>query len=457
MLKGLKKSIFFVHNFNTMKKHFLFAFALIVLILSACKTERVLQKSSTKPSWVHGLQRNYIIVEGVGANQNEAKNKAFTALRDKIVSSVAVNVSSNSSIQINESTLNQINKYQESTAFETQINSDFLNALRGISLNKVEEFYWERIRYKKEKKEQVHYHIKYPFSDFDLNKLIREWEELDKNLSKELERLQENIRSTNKLSELIGYQAQAERLEDVFNEPRKTRAALLKTEAENMLSRLEIEVEMHQLGELILQARISGKAYDPGEMYTLKSNCIRLLSQKYDQNLQHSILHYDSDFCKSNTEVFTIQLQFGKMLNQKEIELPHSEGTIRAMIIGDVRIIDPKNNTRKRKWTMSLRSLSDIPFEVTRVDMIAERKANALRGLLGKSVPTQIRESLNHKINGKGDYELEFDVFSPGSELEKAIGRLLNDSYVVSGQLFFKTAEGKEQSIHFADVDLRML
>lgn len=457
MLKGHNKNRFFVHKSDIMKKQLLLVFALIALILSACKTERVLQKSSAKPTWVHGLQRNYIIVEGVGANQNEAKNKAFTALRDKIVSSVAVNVSSSSSIQINESTLNQINNYQESTAFETQINSDFLNALRGISLNKVEDFYWERIRYKKEKKEQVHYHIKYPFSDFDLNKLIREWEELDKNLSKELDRLQENIRTTNKLSDLIGYQTQAERLENVFNEPRKTRAALMKTEVENMLSRLEIEVEMHQFGELILQARINGKAFDPGEMYTLKSNCIRLLSQKYDPNLNHSILHYDSDFCKSNTETFTVQLQMGKHVNQKEIEIPHTEGTIRAIVIGDIRIFDPKNNTRTRKWTITLRSLSDIPFEVTRVEMIAERKSNTLRGLLGKSVPTQIRESLNHKINGKGDYELEFDVFSPGSELEKAIGRLVNDSYGVSGQLFFKTAEGKEQSIHFADVDLRML
>jgi hypothetical protein len=146
----------------------------------------VIEKSAKKrPDWVFGLKKDYLIVEGVGNNHDEAKNSAYVNLKEKVVSSVAVHVSSNTKVDINEKLINNISQYQESFSNETKISSNFITALRGVSLNKAEDFYWEIVR-KKDKSRQIHYHVKYPFSSGEQNLLIAEWERLDREMTNEI-------------------------------------------------------------------------------------------------------------------------------------------------------------------------------------------------------------------------------------------------------------------------------
>ena len=63
--------------------------------------------------------------------------------------------------------INTIEKFKNTSTVET---AD-IPSLKGISLNKVSEYYWEKLQDKDTKKITVAYHVKYPFSEAELQKL----------------------------------------------------------------------------------------------------------------------------------------------------------------------------------------------------------------------------------------------------------------------------------------------
>ena len=66
-------------------------------------------------------------------------------------------------------------------------------SLKGISLNKVSDFYWEKIQNKKTKEITVAYHVKYPYSEAELQKLIREFNKKDQEMTSKLNGIVNNI------------------------------------------------------------------------------------------------------------------------------------------------------------------------------------------------------------------------------------------------------------------------
>ncbi|PLX17239.1 MAG: hypothetical protein C0599_14030 [Salinivirgaceae bacterium] len=124
----------------------LFAFAPI-----QTKAQMKFDESSQRkaPKWVNGLVKDYIIIVGTGSDLEKAKEDALVRIKEKIIRAVAENVVFESKMTRKEDMLNNLSSYAENYESTTQSKSADVSFVKGISLNKAEEFYWEKLKDKK--------------------------------------------------------------------------------------------------------------------------------------------------------------------------------------------------------------------------------------------------------------------------------------------------------------------
>src|SRR5690606_6189255 len=146
---------------------------------------------------------------------------------------------------------------------------------------------------RKKKQNFIHYHVKYPFSSNDLNKLIGDWEQLDKQLTSDIQLIEQQSQKTKSAYELIMLQKQISQLEKVFNEPKKTQANLVKSRIDKMLAELKFEEKSHIPGQLIMKIVSGNKAFMAEKELEFESTCAKLIGINYSEMDEHYIISYD--------------------------------------------------------------------------------------------------------------------------------------------------------------------
>ncbi len=128
--------------------------ALLILSgLVAFAQPKVVDKSGKKPSWVNGLEKEYIIVVGSGSTIDEAQKSALMLIKENIVLSVADNVKAKSEVKKEESSYNNsVSTFLEKYTSQVTSESGKVPYLQGISLANANQYYWEK-QYDKSTKE----------------------------------------------------------------------------------------------------------------------------------------------------------------------------------------------------------------------------------------------------------------------------------------------------------------
>lgn len=176
----------------------------------ACAGEKVVDDSGKKPKWLYAAEKEYIIVSAESANLEEAKEKAMLHVKKNILASIAENVRSTSNIDTREQGVN--GKYTILENYESAIEtkSALIPFLSEVSITKAEDFYWEKI--KKGKEFTYRYHLKYPFSKFDLMRMSDEFLEHERELDNKLAAFAEDDFTSYKSTEEMVQQLQNLRL-----------------------------------------------------------------------------------------------------------------------------------------------------------------------------------------------------------------------------------------------------
>ena len=190
-------------NYKYILKIFLVALFSFSVVNSFAQ-EKVIDKSKRKrPDWVHSTQKDFIITTGRGKTVDEAKNNVVTEIQNEIVNSVAIYVKSESEISIENinknNVINTIEKFKNKSTVET---AD-IPSLKGISLTKVNDYYWEKIQDKKTKEITVAYHVKYPYSEAELQKLIREFNKKDQEMTSKLNAIVDHIDEIKSITQIL--------------------------------------------------------------------------------------------------------------------------------------------------------------------------------------------------------------------------------------------------------------
>lgn len=429
--------------YTTVTQHKALIFLILPLLVFSCKLPRVIEKSEkTRPEWVYGISKDYIIAEGVGVTWDQAQDNALKKIKERIVSSVAVNISSETNMVVNESIIDNMSRYSESTELITNISTDFFNTLKGISLNKAQAFYWEKQLYPGKQK-MVHYHIKYPFSQRELDELIIEWEKTDKGFTAELDALEEKIDNSSGVSELIMLQKKTQELKNIFTGTRKTRISILEAEINQLLGNLKFEVQKHERGQLVIKLLSSDRYFKMSNDLTFNSDCAVLQDYKLTDDGFSMEINYDADFCYSEeSPLFTVKQNYENGDISGKWEIPAGENQVRLTVNEPVRFKSSALNNNSTRWYIPIRVFTDKPFRVTKTELVVSHnsKINIRKFIGGEEKEIYVIKDINQEFGGKGDFSLQFEVpkTASSSMLELILNIIISESstFFASGKIF---------------------
>jgi hypothetical protein len=233
------------------------------------------------------------------------------------MNSVAVYVRSKSEVSIeNENrnnVINTIEKFKNTSTVET---AD-IPSLKGISLNKVSEFYWEKLQDKNTKKIVVAYHVKYPFSEAELQKLIREFNQKDQEMTDQLNNLINGITKVDAIEDIQTNIKQLENLADYFVDQRKEKAELALIKYRDMLKAIEIVPIENTLGTLKYGLKIGEKFYKTSQKPKYgNSECVVLTSKTSEGHVQVIVYNYE-DCSEDEKNKISVFIQIWEQQNRQ--------------------------------------------------------------------------------------------------------------------------------------------
>ena len=159
----------------------LFFFALT----HAFSQTKVVDRSGSKPDWTNGVESGFIIVSARGVTVDNAKNAALNSVKEMIIRSVAENVSASSTLSLSEKRNENSSDISEDYVSRVKTSTPIVPFLKGISISKAVDFYWEKLEESSGGLVFV-YHLKYPFSDAEMHDLLSEFNMYQKRYDMEL-------------------------------------------------------------------------------------------------------------------------------------------------------------------------------------------------------------------------------------------------------------------------------
>ncbi|NVO10387.1 MAG: hypothetical protein HXX16_10540 [Bacteroidales bacterium] len=383
-----------------MKKYLLLVVALMASAGISLSQDKVIEKSGKQPKWVNNLERDYIITVGSGATSQEAQQNALTMVKERIVSSVAENVKAKTELKKEEANYNNnISVFLEKFASQTTTESGKVPFLQGISLSKVQEFYWEKLQ-RKDKSVFFNYHIKYPFPEMELNKLVYDYKTRDAELTKQLEDLlaqTETVESVEQVEKNIG---ELKVLIDYFMDGRKNQAELGITKYQSLLASIElVEVESN-LGELKYALRLGTRTISTVKKPITKSECARITSTINNQS--NWLVKYDYANCYEDPENnILVKYRFGNSDVQKKFYFDISVNKASIFVNEPFHFTTTaksESNIDASVLDMTVVSKYDAPFTIEKVVI-------EFKGL----TPLVI-EGINQSFTGKGNHNLKLNI-----------------------------------------------
>lgn len=408
-------------------------------VLSFAQIKVVEKSSKRQPSWVNGIEKDYVIVVGTGETIQDAQQNALTVVKERIVSSVAENVKTRSEMKVEESSVNNVSQFLEKFASQTTTESGKVPFLQGISLSKVEEFYWEKTENKDTRAIRFNYHLKYPFPEFELKKLVSDFKMRDRELTEQLESLLgmvDKVSSTDEIEKNIG---ELKILSDYFMDGRKDKCSLGITRYRSLLNSIELVELESGLGELKYGLRLSNRFITTSDKPKVRSECARITSTL--NNPDHTLIKYDYDNCYEDPENnILVTYRFGNTTVEKPFYFDITADKAAIFVsepfhFNSVAVTDGTVNSAFVDVTIV--SKYAAPFTIDKV--VVEFKGQA----------PVIIDGIGQSFSGKGNHSLKLNINQP-LQVESTTSAGKNIS-MISGYIHFTsniTGEKKTYRIY---------
>ena len=419
-------------NKNKINRLALLAITLVFVPIGLIAQDKVLEKSSKKkPEWVNATIKDFIITTGRGATIDEAKNQVVPNIRNEIMNSVAIYVRSKSEMTIeNENrnnVINTIEKFKNTSTVET---AD-IPSLKGISLNKVSEYYWEKLQDKESKKITVAYHVKYPFSEAELQQLIREFNKKDKEMTDEMNKILDNIDNIESIEEISTNIKQMENLASYFVDQRKEKAELGLIKLQDMLKSIEIVPIENTLGTLKYGLKIGEKFYKTSQKPKYSnSECVTITSKTSESHVQ--IIQYGFEDCsEEDKNMIGVSYRFGNNKVDKVFYFDVTSNKVQIFTKGDILLKSTNkdaDNVLAYTCEITLVSKYEAAFVIDKVILEWPGLTPVTLSNIGK------------EFTGKGVQTLALEINEP-IDMRKSSSK---NKSAIDGTIFFKIKSSGE-------------
>ena len=308
------------------------------ITISTIAQEKIIDKSGKKPSWVGGIETGYLIESGKGVTLDEAKAQALTRVKDNIVNSVAVKVSSET--ELNTTELRQGNAYAVSGSYAEKIKTRTANlpAIRGISENKVTEYYWEKTQPKKSGPVTCYYHIKYPFSDADLAMIINEYLEAQRRMREQLDNAIAGLDDLTQVEAIVERLSTLRHLSKELEDENKAIAATNIGKLEDLLKNLQIQQTECSQGVLKYFLVYGNRRFTTSQNPKTQSNCASNFRQISVGDTM--MVRYDHQGCRSQvTNTISLDYRFESRPVKAEFQIASIYSASKMKITEGVQFI----------------------------------------------------------------------------------------------------------------------
>lgn len=240
--------------------------------LFAQKEKTVEASSREKPGWIGRSDASAICITEVGETLAEASARCMASIREQIINSVAVNVSSAETMtrrQITQDNLMNVMSDYQSVLMTEAAKLPFLS---DLSLSNAEAIYWERIYNKKSKTYRYEYSVRYPFSGQTRRQLVDAFLSIDNAKCAEYERLRAELNTLTDLDRIRQAVIELEGLEAYFfDTTRRNDAATLRRSYLQLFDRVSVRAESQTAGACLYSLRLDGRKVTTSVQPRLKS------------------------------------------------------------------------------------------------------------------------------------------------------------------------------------------
>lgn len=419
-----------------MKKWFEITLALLltVAVTTAAAQEKIVERSAAQqPAWVGGIEPECLVVTATDADLETAKRHCLEDIRQQVINTVAMNISSTGLQDRPDGT------GSESASYRSELQSAVARMpyVSGITLAD-SEIYWERRLVKKEKRCYYRCCVKYPFTQLERYRLIRQFQKEDqaqydkylelKALYDTFTQLEEVDRCINELDPLI---------DCFFDAPRRDEAVALQRSFRQIYYRVEVVPVSNTPGEYLYELTVDGRTITSNRLPRTKSDFATAITVTPQPDGCYRVA-YRCDGCRpkdANTVdlLFTFGSRDAKHTFHFDLHGSAAEvfpqGTVRIELFGtdeNPEIIGLVN------IEFNLRSKSEAPFIVREVGLVAEGLSQRINA--GMAMP----------FEGKGTHCINFSVACPQLPSDKR--KLLTAGYVT----LFSPDTGRETTVPLA-------
>lgn len=416
---------------------------IIVLILSlwGCKSQvSVVDSSGRKPDWVNSLQKDYIIASGSASDINNAQQNALNMIKERIVNSVAERVRTTSDVRIEEKNFNnEINRFLESYTRTTTTETGQVPYLQGISLSRAEDYYWEKTKYRNTGQEIYNYHIKYPFSDMELQKLVIDFNMRDKQLSLQLDEILEKIDHITKLEDIEKYINELGVLSRSFTDSRKDLAQLGITRLQNLYKNVNFEILEHSPGLLKYRLKLNNRLIETSQRPRVSSECARIQATQSIEDF--TMINYNYNDCYEDIDnKIKVAYRFGNHSVEETFSIDVTAGKVEIFVNDPINFSAVERTgdvISKANISLSVVSKYDSPFTVERVILEFRNHSPVMISNIGQT----FSGSGNHHLQLETSHNIQVQTTSTQS----------SGVNMISGQIFYraeKTGENKAYRIY---------
>ncbi len=283
--------------------------ALACAILLACGTiaanaeTKVVERSAKKaPAWVGTAVDGYLTIAVQAKSIADAQRQAEDEIAGRIVMAVARNISIGSS-NVSSETIsgNSVESHDEFTR-TSAIRGANLPFMKGISLAKAEEIYWEKRRDKKTKEEFYDYYVKYPFFRTEQSMLVAQFEEYDAEKEAELAALEAEIDEVDSSEAIKSAMGRVDALKKYFfDNVRQTRADNLYQRYKSLGKSIAMTGKPAGANKFKIEFQLAGKPFKVYTVPKVTSNYAASIQTTPDGNGGFDIT-YDNSDCLEDEE-----------------------------------------------------------------------------------------------------------------------------------------------------------
>lgn len=316
-----------------------FTFILLTLLISypLLAQFKVIEKSGKKPKWVNSVKEDFLIATGSGSTIDQAKAVALNNVREQIVNSVAQNIKSNTIHNLSETTDGKVMSVLSSFESQTKTKTGKVGFLSGISLSKAEDYYWEKVRNKRTKDEKYYYHILYPFSRLEMNRLVEEYKEKEKAIRDRIDEIAGMVNSFESVEEASGYLAELNKLKNIVEDLDKDKVILTIEKYKNVLSSFEIATLNMDKNYIEIGLLLDGRNIAYRKSPKIKFSCSKIISKtktKYGWKIK-----YDSEECYEDDEnKLAVNYLINNKWNKTDFYLGQTTDESQLFLSGRVKI-----------------------------------------------------------------------------------------------------------------------